>query len=105
MPVAGLEHQLRNSFAARQLFDLDNDFSADALALCLRPRVHPLHLADAVGVPAKRAACDGAAVIARDEDGRLGIRHLLDRHVEAEFRRRQRKQSAFSSAISPRTSS
>ena len=57
------------------------------------PRVHALHFADPVAVPAKRAAGDGAPVLARDEDGRVGVRHLLDRHVEAELRRRQREQS------------
>ena len=56
MPIAGLEHQSFEipSRRASASISLD-DLSADALALHLGPRVHPLHLADAVGMPAQRA--------------------------------------------------
>src|SRR5437762_1574412 len=52
--VARFEHQPGNPFAPRQCLDLADYLSADAPALHLRPRIHPLHFADAVPMPAKR---------------------------------------------------
>ena len=46
----------------------------------------------AVAVPLQRAARDGPPVVARDEDRRVGVGHLLDGQVGAELGRRQLEQ-------------
>ena len=93
-------------FAPRQRLDPLDDLGADLAAAMRRPRVHALHLADAVRVAAQRAAGDGRAIVARDEDGRCPASAICSTVMWKQNSGGVSASSvALSSAISARTSS